>query len=371
MNELRLVQVIPYLRYGGLERVATLLTIALQRRGAHVAVCSSGGEPFAEELRAAGVPLVEIPRPRARPARLVHSAFALSRVLRRERPALVHAHNPAAAAVAGVARRLARLPGTAIVTTYHGVPPEQFERAAWVLARFSDVVVGVGPAVTESLREAGLTNAVTIYNAVEAEAARPAEAVRREFGAEDSELVVTVGRYMVEKNQLLLLDALAELAPRRPRLRALIVGYGPLEDELKARIATLGLQDVAEITGERHDVYDLMHAADCFALSSDREALPLVVIEAMKLGCPVVSTDLLGVRDLVSEGVTGLLVPPRNPSALAAAIGHVLDDRELAARLSKAAKALVEERCSVDTMVSEYEHLYERAIRARAPSPST
>jgi glycosyltransferase involved in cell wall biosynthesis len=378
-DELRLVHVIPYLGYGGLERVGTLLALALQRDVERLVVCSVGGEPFESALLEAGVTVVRIPRPRARVGRLVRSATALARVLRRERPHVVHAHNPAAGAVAALARILALQPRLAIVTTYHGVPPDKFGRASRTLAFSSDVVVGVGSAVTSALRAAGVAEerSATIYNAVEAAPARGREEVRREFGAEDAELVVTVGRYMPEKNQALLLDALAILAPRRPRLRALVVGYGPLEDDLRNQVETLGLGAVCEITGERHDVYDLMGAADCFALSSDWEALPLVVIEAMTLGCPVVSTDLLGVRDLVTDGENGLLMPVGEPAALAAGIERVLDDPALAQRLSAAARDTVRERCSMKVMVSSYEELYARAVEARAhgrranASPST
>src|SRR5207247_4418741 len=93
LDELRVVQVIPFLGFGGLERVATLLTIGLAEHVGRIVVCSRDREPFGGMLREAGVPIEEIPRPRPRPRRLVASAIALARVLRRERPHVVHAHN--------------------------------------------------------------------------------------------------------------------------------------------------------------------------------------------------------------------------------------------------------------------------------------
>ena len=368
LDELRLVQVIPYLGYGGLERVATTLTLALQREVGRVVVCSMGGEPFERMLREARVPIELIPRPRPHVRRLLSSGLALARVLRREQPHVVHAHNPAAGATAALARVLARQPELAIVTTYHGVPPSHFPRASRALTFSSDLIVGVGPAVTQALRDAGVDEhgSATVYNAVDAVPARSADEVRLEFGAEYAELVLNVGRYMPEKNQALLLEALALLQPRRPRLRALVVGTGPLEPDLRRRAEELGLDEICTITGERHDVYDLMAAADVFALSSDWEALPLVVIESMMIGCPVVATDLPGIRDLIADERTGLTVSRGDAAALAAGIERVLDDRRLAARLRTEARVFIRERCSTESMVAAYESIYAQAIASHA-----
>lgn len=374
LEGLRLVQIIPYLGFGGLERVATSLTLALAPEVERVVVCSSGGEPFGAELRAAGVPVELIPRPFPRPKPLVRAARAMARVFRRERPHVVHAHNPAAAAAAALARILARTPETAIVTTFHGVLPHRIGRANRALALSSDLIVGVGPSSTRALIDKGLSEerTVTIFNAVDVRADRSAEEVRHEFQAEGVPLVVTVGRYVKEKNQALLLEALALLAGRGRRLRALVVGYGPREERLKELSRGLGLEDAVVVTGQREDAADLIAAADVFVLSSDSEALPLVVIEAMSLDTPVVSTDVGGVGDAIADGCTGLLVPPGNAEALAAAIEQVLDDPALAARLAEEGLRFVQDRCSLESMVAAYREAYLEAIARRAgASPST
>jgi len=369
---LRVVQVIPSLWQGGLERVATSLTYALAESPAveRVVVCSSGGEPHTSDVTAHGIPLELIPRPSPQPVALLRAATALARVLRREQPHVVHAHNPGAAAASGLARVLAGTRRTAIVTTFHGVVPSRIGRARRALAS-SDLVVGVGPSTTAALVDAGLPaeRAVTIINAVEPTPARDEADVRREFGADRLPLIVTVGRYFTEKNQRLLLEAVALLD--RP-VRALVVGYGPTEAELRARAAELELGDAAVITGERHDAADLIAAADVLALSSTREALPLVLLEAMALGTPIVSTDVGGVGDVVTDGETGLLVPPNDAPALAAALERVLDDPDLAARLAAAGKRYTDEHCSVRAMVSDYLSAYTDAIARRTgESPST
>jgi glycosyltransferase involved in cell wall biosynthesis len=368
---LRVLQVIPSLWHGGLERVATSLTLALAEDPAvdRVIVCSSGGNPYSEELRRHGIEFEPIPRPFPRPASLAGAAFTLARILRRERPHVVHTHNPGATAAAALARILARRREIPIVASFHGVLPSRVRRATRALS-LADLVIGVSPTTTRALVDAGLAadRTTTIFNAVAPEE-RPGAEVRQEFDAVGVPLVVTVGRYVGEKNQALLLEALAQL--ERP-LRALIVGYGPREEELRSRADELGLGDAVVVTGRRDDAPDLIAAADVFALSSSSEALPLVLIEAMALGTPVVATAVGGVADVVADGRTGLLVPPGDAAALASAIRRVLGEPGLAERLRSEAGSFVEEHCSLPAMVAAYRGVYTDAIARRAGArPST
>ncbi len=365
LARLRIVQFVPSLWHGGAELVAVNLALALQERVGRLVVASSGGEPYSERLRAAGISLEIVPRPWPRPRPIVRSAISLARILRRERPHVVHAHNPGASAAAWLARRLARMPELAIVTTYHGVADARVARAKRALGRYSDLVVGVGPGVTRSLVERGLPaeRTATIFNAVDPVARRSAAELRGEFGVADGvPLIVNVGRYVDQKNQALLVDALARL--RRP-LKALVVGYGELEESLRARAAAAGLGDDIVLTGMRQDVPDVIAAADVFVLSSDWEALPLVVLEALWLGTPVVATSAGGVSDVIADGRTGLLVRPGDADGLAAALARVLDEPGLAERLTSAGREFVEQHCSLETMVVSYGAAYDTAIALR------
>ena len=366
---MRVVQLIPSLWTGGLERVASALTLELRDRVERIVVATSGGEPFEAMLREEGVELVRIARPYPRPVALTRATAGLIPLLRRERPDVVHAHNPGAGVAAALARRLARV-DTAIVTTYHGVMPGRLGRASKVLAATSDVVVAVAPAATEALVELGLPRerSATVLNAVEPVPRRGAPDVRAEFGAEDAELVVTVGRYAPEKNHALLLAALARLADRRPRLRGLLVGVGELEDELRAEVRRLGLDGRVTVTGERADAIDLTAAADVFALSSDWEGLPLAILEALALGTPVVSTRVGGIPDAVRHEETGLLVPPRDPEALAAALERVLDDAALREHLGRSGRAFAAAELGEAAMAERYLEIYSSAVAARRAS---
>jgi glycosyltransferase involved in cell wall biosynthesis len=281
----------------------------------------------------------------------------------------VHAHNPLAGAAAWLARWLARVPETAIVTTYHGLAHGRIDAATWLLRVSADLVVGIGPAATRELELAGLPadRLVTVWNATDVRATRSREEVRREFGLEDAELIVTVGRYAPEKRQELLLEAVAQLAERRPRLRALVVGERfPGEQELQRRVEALALGERVTLTGPRHDVGDLVAAADVCTLTSIREGLGLVLLEAMSVGTPVVGTDVGGIRDVIRDGETGLLVPPENPGALATALERLLDDQKLAGRLAATGRAFAEQTASVAAMTDGYITAYGAAIAARA-----
>jgi len=367
----RIIQVVPSLAAGGLERVATTLTLRLAATGDGVLVCTRGASThraFLDELITAGIPIELVPRPRPRPDLMLRSGIAIARVVRSFEPDVIHAHNPAASGAAAVARLLARRGRVPIVTTFHGLVTGGTSAAARILRATADVVVGIGPAATRELVGAGLdeTHTATVLNAVEARPVRARDDVRRELGVSDAELVVTVGRYRAEKNQTLLLEAARVLAPRRPRLRVLLVGVGPMEDELRRRVAELGLNGVATVTGPRPDAVDITAAADVATLTSTREGLGLTLIEAMAAGTPVIGTAVGGIPDVIDHGRTGLLVPSGDAAALAGAIERLLDDHAEAARLAGAARNEATVRFSVDAMTAAYRELYERALRTRA-----
>ncbi len=171
------------------------------------------------------------------------------------------------------------------------------------------------------------------------------------FGGPDP-VLLCVGRLVGQKNHANLLDALARARQTRP-LRLILLGEGPLLPDLAKQAAELGVTDAVDFAGFRRNVADFLHHADLFVLSSDREGLPLSLMEALKAGTPVVSTDCRsGPRELLEDGRHGKLVPVRDPDALAAAVLETLDtppDRNaLKARAANFA---------TDTVARKYEEL--------------
>jgi glycosyltransferase involved in cell wall biosynthesis len=271
----------------------------------------------------------------------------LRALLRRERIRLVHVHSPVAAAGA----RLVAGRGVRVVYTEHNVW-SRYHRATWAanLATFprNDHVFAVSDMVRASVRYPGplrllpMPPVETLHHGLDPATAGgfQADGVRAELGIpQDAPVVGSVANFKAAKDHATLLRAAALLRQAVPELRLLLVGQGPLEAETRRLAAELGLQGAVVFAGFRTDARRLAAAFDVFALSSTYEGLPIALIEAMALGRPAVVTRVGGTPEVVSDGAQGLLVPPRDPAALAAALLRLLGDPGLRASMGAAARS--------------------------------
>ena len=186
---------------------------------------------------------------------------------------------------------------------------------------------------------------------------------RAELGIpNDAFVVMFVGRLDLQKGLYDLIEAFESMSVRIPESHLLIVGKGPLERKLRDRILQKSFAEKIHFTGWRDDVPCLLKTADLFVLASHWEGMPNVVLEAMAAGIPVVSTDVEGIGQLVEDGVSGLVVPSRNPKAFSDAMVVLASDPARCARLSNAAYQRVAQYFSVGSMVDHYESLYERLL---------
>jgi glycosyltransferase involved in cell wall biosynthesis len=198
-------------------------------------------------------------------------------------------------------------------------------------------------------------------------------AVRGELGlADGAPLVVGLGRLVAKKGFGVLLDAWPAVLGAHPAALLAIVGYGDLRDELERQAAALGVAERVRFTGqlERNRAAAYLAAADLFALPIVREGvdgLPNALLEAMGAGRAVVASRVAGVPDVIADGVHGLLVPERDPGALAEAIVRLLDDWAFAARLGAAARARIERELTWERTAERFEAIFLRAA-ARAES---
>ena len=195
------------------------------------------------------------------------------------------------------------------------------------------------------------------------EPARTASEVRRDLGVGDAPLVVTAARLAPQKDVPTLLAAARTVIDRRPEVRFVVLGGGPSESEVHAEHRRLALGDSVQLLGQRPSAIDELAAADIVALSSIWEGSPLVVAEALLLGRPVVATAVGAVPEVVIDGQTGRLVPPRSPDALATAILDLLDDPAAAGRLARAGHDVAVERFSTDALVAAVERQYQEVLR--------
>lgn len=176
--------------------------------------------------------------------------------------------------------------------------------------------------------------------------------------------LITVASLRPEKGHDELLDAFSRLAARR-HLRLRLVGDGPHRAALERRARELGIARRVEFLGHREDVADLLGTGDLFVFPSRSEAFPTAVLEAMAVGLPVIASAVGGLLDLISDGHNGLLVPPQDAAALAAAIDRLVAQPTLAASLGESARRLVRDQYSFERMVASFEHLYLTELEAR------
>jgi glycosyltransferase involved in cell wall biosynthesis len=192
----------------------------------------------------------------------------------------------------------------------------------------------------------------------------PGTDIRAELGIGDEQPVVgLVGFLRPQKAYEVMLEAVPALRERFPGLRVLIVGDevgGSGErSRLESLAQELGVADAVTFLGFRADAFDVMAGFDVAAQASDFEGAPLSILEFMEAGKPVVATRVGGVPDLIREGETGLLVEPRDPSGLAAAIGGLLGDPERAAAMGRAGQELRRSEFTIEAMIGRIEALYE------------
>lgn len=184
-------------------------------------------------------------------------------------------------------------------------------------------------------------------------------------------LLAQVGRLAPQKDWPTFLAAAAAVVTAVPDVDVLAVGEGSLRSQLEQRAAALGLGSRVRFLGLRHDVPAILAGVDVMGLTSLYEGLPNVVLEAMATGAVVVATDVGGTAELVRDGETGFLVPPRSPASTAQRILAVLADAELARRLALAARARVEREFTVEAMVGGTTAVYEEQLLGAGLLPAS
>jgi glycosyltransferase involved in cell wall biosynthesis len=350
---------------GGAGVLALRGAMALDPARFTVTIITGSGGAQLTQARAAGIEVVLEPSLRTAigPATDLTALRRLTALLRARRFDVVHTHTAKAGTVGRLAARLADT--GRIVHTYHGFPFHEFQsparRNAYVaverrLGRITDLALAVGGGVAVEAVRRGLVppdRIRTIGVAVEQPAPMATDPVarrraRRALGLPPEVAVVgAVGRLAYQKAPEDFLAALRML--RRPGVVGVWVGGGELAGRM-ARLAAAQPHAPVVLTGERDDVPALLPAFDVFTLPSRYEGLPTAVVEAMLCGVPVVATAVNAVGDVVVPGETGLLVPPRRPDLLAAAVRTLLDSPADAGRMAAAALARLGTRYSLPAL---------------------
>jgi glycosyltransferase involved in cell wall biosynthesis len=301
----------------------------------------------------------------------IRALWAVVRYIRQYDPDIVSAHSTKAGLAARFAGAILRKP---VVFTAHGWAFGE-GRSGWqratlaLMERLAAVVTAKIICVSEYDRSIAQRRGIAparkltlIHNGVEPGPflIADSERVRAELGLGQNTVVTMIGRLAPPKDPLTLVAA-CQLLKGDPVL--LLVGDGELRGAVEHSVSSLGLGRSVLLAGERTDIPEVLAASDVFVLSSCKEGLPYTVIEAMVAGLPVVASRVGGVPELVEDGVTGFLVPPRDPRALVGALQKVLDDPGLRSRMGTAGREKAIREFGLAEMVRKTHHVYDEVLR--------
>lgn len=367
---------------GGAEAMLTLVLRHLDRRRFEPAVLCLAEGVLTEELGRAGDCRVDvIPAGRFRDLRRGWGVVRRLWNLIRERDiALVHANGTRAHVYAGPAAWLAGVPS---IYHVHDVIDRPWSRQGlvYLAAALTPAAATIAPSryVGERLRNGGWRRTVEIVpNAVETPGPGAGEAagrIRAESGWNpDCPLVVWCGRLQRWKGPHVFVEAAARIGAAAPAVRFLVIGGSPMgldrgyEQQLHGLAGSKGLEGRLRFTGHQPDPGRFIEAADVLVHSSLRpEPFGLVILEAMIRGTAVIASNEGGPAEVVEDGVTGLLTPPGDPSALAEALGRLLRDAALRGRMAEAGRARAVREFNVSRTLGALEPIYDRLI---GPGPS-
>ena len=314
-------------------------------------------------------------------ASVLKGTLEVYRILSRGHYDIVQSHTSIGGVIGRLAGWAARTP--VVLWTVHGLGAHA-GHPAWkrallrtvesMLDWFTDHYV----AVSEDLREQGVRAGIyradkvtVIPNGLQADhlpAIFDSAAKRKALGIpEDSPVIGTITRLEPQKANEVFVRAVAHIIRRVPKLVTLIAGDGPQRKELEDLVAHLGLTGHVRFLGWRGDAVELLGALDIFCMSSRWEGCPMVLLEAMAMERPVVATDIGGVREIVVNAETGLLVKPEDPEALAEAVLRLLDANAERGKMGAAGRRRVEQHFGADGMLAAYARLYRDLVHTRRP----
>jgi glycosyltransferase involved in cell wall biosynthesis len=382
---IRVARVITRMNIGGPAHHVTILSTRLGpefETRLFVGVSADSEGSLAESAKRAGAELVLIPRLRRKPALLddLRVLWRLHREFRKWRPDLVATHTAKAGLLGRVAAVTARVPVR--VHTFHGHVLHGYfgsfgstlvrvtERA---LAALTTQLIAISPEIGADLSEAGIGRGKTamIPLGLDLEAlARPGRRrLRDDLGAgEKAPLVGLVGRLVPIKAPGLFLEAAQAVLKTVPDAIFVLVGDGELRAPLERQANEQRLRERVRFTGWRSDLAEVYGALDLVVCCSLNEGTPVSVIEASAAGKPVVGTRVGGMPSVIQDGVTGLLVPPADPAALAEAMARILTDPDLARNMGRAGSAFSRERFGSERMLTQVKDLYRSLLSPDVPA---
>lgn len=372
-KRLKVLLVIDGILFGGGARVFLQLAKGLVSRGHKVFVaCVPDGE-LAPLLKKAGIENLPV---NFRSKNILQVAYQIYKHLRTQSIDIVNSQGGRADFCSRIAARILK-PKVRIVSTI-AMPVEGYDVGALIkgiycffdrlLERYVDQFIVVSEVLRKKLiitHKIPSEKIIKIYNGVELNEYQLSDSdesitkIRKEYNIEeDIFLIGAVGRMVWQKGFEYLIRGAKEILNNRPKIKILMVGDGPLKDKLQRLTIDLEINNQFIFAGFRKDIKKVLFSVDLVVIPSLLEGFPMVILEAMAMAKPIIATRIDGIIEQISDGLNGILVPPKDPAALTKAIMAIIDNRELAKTMGLAARAKVEQDFSVEKMVAKTERAY-------------
>lgn len=383
-HKIKVLQVIGGSEFGGAVWIILGYIQMLQEHGFEVLVNTST-QAVADVFRNAGCEIIPIHQMRRQinPVLDAVSIRKLARICRDRDIEIVHTHTSKGGFLGRAAARIAGVP--IVIHTAHGFAFHENSSGAAIrtyagiermAAHWCDRITTVSDFHRDwalRLKIAPADKIVTVHNGIapeRLELTRDRSDARKELGCDENNILLgVVGRLAAQKGLESMLEVMPKIISERPETRLVIVGEGPVEGKLKNQCKRLGLCNYVVFTGFRSDIGDMLNACDIVLSPSLREGLSVSIMEAMAMGKPLVVTDISSNRELIEDGVSGLVVAPDSPEAIAAAIEIFIADSELSISMGNSAKKRFEANFTETIMKKKLWDLYENLIENRLPDP--
>ena len=367
--KIKVVHLVENLGVGGLEKVLVEIVLKLNKEKYHVSVwCLREGGLLADRLIEEGVNVKIL---RISTSRNPIGIYKLYKLIKNHKIELIHTHAYSAGTIGRIS---AFLYGVSVIISHnhsvHDYYNKYFNFVEWVLSLVADRIICVSDRVKRFANETQGISAkrlITVHNGINDACSVPGKAIiklKENLGISPEHTVVGTVTHMEEhKGVFYLIQSASCILEYRKDLIFLLVGAGAQEEKLKNFCVDLKIEKNVIFTGERDDIPEILSSIDIFVLPSLREGLPLTILEAMACAKPIIATNVGGIPEAVKDGVSGILVPPKDPESLQNAIVELLDDTEKQETMGLKGKQICDEHFRSRAMVDKIEKLYDLLIK--------
>jgi len=363
------MQVTHDLAIGGLQQVVVNICRTIDKEGFDILVlCLRDLGEFVPQVKQMGIKVLYLPQKKQ--GTDYFSFLKVAKIFRREKIDVIHTHNTQPFIDGSIAALLSGV--KIIVHTDHArafPDKKRYMFAEWLMSHFAYKIVGVSEHTSQNLRKyehISPRKIVTITNGIYGEAYKinlDNGKKRQELGInENGPIIGLCVRLTEQKGITYLLQAMPAIITKIPNITLIIAGDGYLKDKLEEEAVSLKITGNVLFVGPRLDIPELLKLFDLYVLPSLWEGLPMVILEAMAASCPIIATDVGGIKSSIQHGFNGSLVPPKSPEHLSSAIIQILKDENLRQKYIKNGLDTFNTKFTARSMTKQYERIYTRYL---------